>query len=435
VFGLKEISPEREQWMLGELDEAAKLHTPFLVLVASSAVIATYGLLLDSPAVVIGAMLVAPLMTPIFSLSVALIRGRSALLRRAVVTEAYGVGLSIFVAMMIGLLTPEPQLTGEILARTRPTLFDLAVALAAGLAGAFAMVREEVSPALPGVAIAVALLPPLGVVGIGLSMRRLDVAGGALVLFLANFVAIHLVGAAVFYLSGLATRVVERNPRVLLKNFGLAVAVLLIMAVFLGLQLTSLVAQARDQRLARGILEQQVKMVEGAQLSEADIRCGASGCEVEATVETPKVFEPPLVQAVENVLRAQMERDIRLVIRSVQMSEATAEGYRYGGERPVAAPVTPKNPEVTPAQRAERLLAAQAKMVPGAKLVDLNYDETTQPPRVVATFLTTAPFGEALERGMANLLRGELGKEVTLEVRYVGPLPAAPAEQKPAAKP
>ena len=83
MLGLREVSPDREQWILKELEEASQLHAPFFVLVATSAVIATFGLLLNSPAVIIGAMLVAPLMTPIFSLSVALIRGRSTLLKRA----------------------------------------------------------------------------------------------------------------------------------------------------------------------------------------------------------------------------------------------------------------------------------------------------------------------------------------------------------------
>ena len=173
MFGIKEVSGEQQRRILDELEEAAKLHGPFFVLVAASSVIVTFGLLLDSPVVVIGAMLVAPLMTPIFSFSMALIRGRSKLLERSLRTEFYGVVLAILVAVFIGLLVPEPELTHEILSRTHPNLFDLAVALAAGLAGAFSMAhKEEINPALPGVAIAVALLPPLGVVGIGLSMRR-----------------------------------------------------------------------------------------------------------------------------------------------------------------------------------------------------------------------------------------------------------------------
>ncbi|HEX9764425.1 MAG TPA: TIGR00341 family protein [Candidatus Acidoferrales bacterium] len=433
MLGLKEVSPEREKIILADLEEAAKLHAPFLVLVASSAVIATFGLLLDSPAVVIGAMLVAPLMTPIFSLSVALVRGRTALLRRALSTEAYGVGLSIGVAVVVGLIVPEPELTAEILARTQPTLFDLAVALAAGLAGAFAMVREEVSPALPGVAIAVALLPPLAVVGIGISMRRWDVAGGAFVLFLANFVAIHLVSAGVFYLSGLVTHTVGRNPLMLLRSFGVTLAVMAAMVVFLGLQLSKIVHQERDARLAQQTLEQQVKMVRGARLSSTDVRCRGPECAIVATVETPQVFEPPLVLAVQNVLEDRMAHKVELVIRSVLMSEATATDYRYQAQKAAepTAPATPSAPEPTPGERIQRVLAEQARMVPGAKLVDFSYDPAAEPPKVTATYMVSEPFAEPLERGIANLISSQLGKEVALEIQYVGPLKTAPEADKP----
>jgi len=436
MFGFKEVSREREKEILADLEEAAKPHVPFFVLVATSTVIATFGLLLNSPAVVIGAMLVAPLMTPIFSLSVALIRGRARLLERAVATEAYGVGMAVGIAVLIGLLVPEPDLTTEILARTQPTLFDLAVALAAGLAGAFALVREEVSPALPGVAIAVALLPPLAVVGLGLSMRRWDVAGGALILFLANFVAIHLVSAGIFYLHGLATPTLERNPRMLLKSFGFTLGVLLVMAVFLGLQLSKLVQQSHDARVARTALAAQVKMVKGAQVSAVNVRCG-SGCQVVATVETPELIEPVLVQGIQNVLEARMERPVELVIRSVQMSEASAVGFRFATPKPaVMEKLEEKKPEQgTPEEQIRRLLSEQAKMVPGAKLVDFSYDAQAAPPQIVAVYLTNGPFEDALEQGIANLLRSALGAEVEVELKYVGPLPeAAPTAAAPSSK-
>lgn len=425
MFGIKEVSGEQQRRILEELEEAAKLHGPFFVLMAASSVIVTFGLLLDSPVVVIGAMLVAPLMTPIFSLSVALIRGRSKLLERSLRTEFYGVVLAILVAVVIGLLVPEPELTHEILSRTHPNLFDLAVALAAGLAGAFAMAhKEEINPALPGVAIAVALLPPLGVVGIGLSMRRLDLAAGALLLFLVNFAAIHLVSAAVFYVSGLATRTVERNPRVLLKNFGFAVVLLVVMAVFLGVQLSKLVDEAGSARLARSTLEQQVRMVEGARLSAAEVRCRGPACQIVATVETPEWFEPNVIQAIENVLRDELERQVALTIRSVQIVEGSADGYHFlKGQQGAGNASASEEAETSPAQRVQQLLMQQAKMVSGARLVDFSYDPGAQPPRVVATYLASQPFHESLENGIANLLRSELGQDVTLEVRYVGPLP------------
>jgi hypothetical protein len=242
---------------------------------------------------------------------------------------------------------------------------------------------------------------------------------------LANFVAIHLVSAVIFFLHGLATRSVERKPIVLLKSFALTLGVLLVMVVFLGLQLSKLVRQARDGRLARTALATQVKMGKGAQVSAINVSCTTDACQVVATVETPQLFEPVVVQAVQNVLEARMERPVELVIRSVQMSEASAVGYHYtASELVVAETSTDKRPtEALPEERIQRLLSEQAKMVPGSKLVDFSYDQQSEPPRVVATYLTTAPFDDALERGITNLLRGVLGHEVALELRYVGPLP------------
>jgi hypothetical protein len=136
-----------------------------------------------------------------------------------------------------------------------------------------------------------------------------------------------------------------------------------------------------------------------------------------------------------------MGREVSLVIRSVQMSEATAQGYRFVTEpKPAAkAEAPPEAPQPSPAERIQKLLAEQAAMVQGAKLVDFSYDAAGQPPRVTATYLTTSPFEEALETGIANLVRAQTGQEVTLEIRYVGPLPAReeeekkPQEKKPAA--
>ena len=428
MLGLKQISEEREQLILRNLADAAELHAPFLVLVGSSAVIAAFGMLMNNVAIIIGAMLVAPLMTPIFALSVALIRGRTYLMRRAIIVEVYGVVVAIAVAAIIGLLVPEPEMTAEILARTRPTLFDLAVALAAGLAGAYALVREEVNEALPGVAIAVALMPPLAAVGLGVSMRRWDVAGGALVLFLANFVAIHLVSAAVFYFSGLAHHVVERNPFILLKNFGAAIVILLVMVAFLGFQLSTMVGEGAISRTARAALAQQMRMIEGAQLTEVKIDCAAGPCRIVATVETPQVFEPPLVAGIQNVLSSEMGREVRLVIRSVALTEASAESYNFR-EAETAAEATAAETaatELSLPQQLEELLEQQAMMVPGAELIKFEYDEAGETPRIEATYQTTAPFGEALETGIANLVRNRAGFEITVKLKYVAEIPDEP---------
>jgi len=180
----------------------------FTVLLVLSTIIATYGVIGDSTATVIGAMLIAPLMRPIMATAAALVMGdmkRAVLSLLVVVAGVAGViGLSwllteIAVARVISFDT-NSQLTGRI----SPRLFDLYVALAAGAAGAFALSRKDVADSLPGAAIAIALVPPLCVVGIGLAQGELDDALGATLLFLTNFLAILLAGGGVLALLGLS---------------------------------------------------------------------------------------------------------------------------------------------------------------------------------------------------------------------------------------
>jgi len=191
------------------------------------------------------------------------------------------------------------------------------------------------------------------------------------------------------------------------------------------------VAESRRQRRVVGRLDRGTDLVASllAVCAERRVRAGE-------------------VRAIENVLRDRMGREVALVIRSVQMSEATARGYRFITEpRPAPRPEPPPATEPPPPaanERIQKILGEQAAMVQGAKLVDFSFDASSEPPRVVATYLTTAPFDEALERGIANLVRVQTGLEVALELRYVGPLPArpaggaggeepkAPAERKPA---
>jgi len=180
----------------------------FAVLLFLSTFIATYGVIGDSTATVIGAMIIAPLMRPIMAATAGLVMGN---LRRAgfsfltVVAGVIGViGLSfllteITITRVISFDT-NSQLTGRIL----PRLIDLYVALAAGAAGAFALSRDDVADSLPGVAMAIALVPPLCVVGIGLAQGEIGAASGAFLLFLTNFLAILLAGGGVLVLLGLS---------------------------------------------------------------------------------------------------------------------------------------------------------------------------------------------------------------------------------------
>jgi len=143
-------------------------------------------------------MLVAPLMTPIFGIALALIRGDATLLGRAVRAEIVGVLLSVALALCFGFLIPELEATTEMISRTKPNLLDLLVAVFAGFAGAYALVDEHISPALPGVAIATAIVPPLANTGLCIALGAYYGALGSFLLFFANFLSILLIAGAVF---------------------------------------------------------------------------------------------------------------------------------------------------------------------------------------------------------------------------------------------
>jgi len=176
----------------------------YMVMLGLSVVVATMGLSLGSTAVVIGAMLIAPLMTPVLGMSAALVMAWPSRLGRSAAAVVAGSGGAVGVAWALTLLLPaaDQVLTPEVLSRTSPDLRDLVVALAAGAAGAYATARQDVSAALPGVAVAVALVPPLAVAGFTLAVGRPDLAEGAMLLFGVNLMAIVLVGGLVFLGSG-----------------------------------------------------------------------------------------------------------------------------------------------------------------------------------------------------------------------------------------
>ena len=242
--------------------EGAQPKIDFFVMIGLSSAIASFGLLLDSPAVIIGAMLVAPLMAAIFGLSLGVVRGDTRLLRRAASATLRGMILAILVGMMVGtfytLLVPRTTLQSEILGRIEPSLLDLGVALASGAAGAYALCRKEVSASLPGVAIAAALVPPLAVVGLGLGLWLAEmtgfriavevpwrsevtggqIAGGALLLFTTNLVAITAAGGLVFLWLGFRP-LPGRQARARVFQGGVIGTALLLLAVSIPLGVLS----------------------------------------------------------------------------------------------------------------------------------------------------------------------------------------------------
>ena len=190
-----------------ELPETVNKRVSYWLMLGLSVVIGTLAVLQDSTAVIIGAMLIAPLMTPIMAMAAGVVGGWRDRVASAIVvlllSVVVAIGLAWIVAEWIPALVPL-GVNAQVQARIQPTAIDLLIALAAGAAGAYATVDRRMSGSIAGVAIAVALVPPLAVVGVTLQAQRFDWATGALLLFTTNFVAIFLAGFSVFFVVGLA---------------------------------------------------------------------------------------------------------------------------------------------------------------------------------------------------------------------------------------
>ncbi len=186
------------------LRTGSKLNADFLTMLGLAAAIASWGLLQDSPAVVIGSMLLAPLMTPMIAIGLAMAQANPKFGRKSMGAVLVGFLVTLLVSTLIGLFTPGRELTAQVLSRGEPNLLDLGIALASGAAAAYALARPNLVGAVAGVAIATALVPPLCSIGISMAYGNFGNAQGAGVLFVTNLVAIIIGAAATFRLLGVS---------------------------------------------------------------------------------------------------------------------------------------------------------------------------------------------------------------------------------------
>jgi uncharacterized hydrophobic protein (TIGR00271 family) len=220
--------------LLFDGDDRRRKLSRFWALLLLSAVIASAGVVADSTATVIGAMIVAPLMVPIMGTVLAVVTGDQKNLTQSVAMVVGGAAAAIGVGYLFGVFSPiaiVSETSSQVASRVSPRLIDLIAALATGAVGAFAQCRADVSDTLPGVAIAISLVPPLAVVGLTLEGGQADEALGALLLFLTNVAAILVMGCIVMALFGVHRLAVESEGRTLNRRNAALVVVALVLVV------------------------------------------------------------------------------------------------------------------------------------------------------------------------------------------------------------
>lgn len=357
--------------------EECALSSRYLFMTAMSAGIAVLGLLLSSPAVVIGAMLLSPLMDPIMGLGFALAIGDYRWMRQAAKSLAWGTVMAVGLCALIVFASPLQDITSEIAARTRPNLFDLLVALFSALAGAYAMIRGRAGT-IVGVAIATALMPPLAVVGFGLATGNWTVFWGAALLYVTNFVTIALIVWAMARLYGFSATLSGRQTR--WQNVALVV-VFIALVIPLGLSLRQIAWEASAARQVRSELADSFGAA--SRLSQPEIEFDTSPLRVSAFVWTTRLRADAEVRAEGNLERAlgtpvdvqlkqflvrdeQSAEEAQLASAKVEEEQATQRRMSELSARLALAAGAPEDDILVDRQRRRALV--RAERLPGATL-------------------------------------------------------------------
>jgi uncharacterized hydrophobic protein (TIGR00271 family) len=314
-FTRSKIEPQHLKKIRVDLLEESTLDIDYLVLILGSCIIATFGLLANSAAVIIGAMIVAPLMLPIRGLAFGAVEGNVLLFRKGLISLAVGTVLAIFLACFLGALVQLPDFGSEVLARSKPTLLDLGIAIAAGGISGYAKVQPKVSATLAGTAIAVALMPPICVIGLGLSQANWSLSLGASLLYLTNLLGITLSCMLTSLMAGYTP--LHRAGKALLW----ALALTTILVIPLGVSFAELIEQAQlEASLKRALLNRTITF-QRVEMIKSDTNWLAKPPEVRLSVRSSEALTPKQVQLLEAFVEKEMGQKFTLIFQVSQVEE------------------------------------------------------------------------------------------------------------------
>jgi len=393
MFHISQVSPARARTVVEEITVGSQTHRRFYLLLITSAMIASFGLAANSSAVIIGAMLVSPLMMPIFGIALGMLLGDLKLLGRAALAEIGGAILAITAAYLAGLVPwTAGEATAEMLARTQPNLIDLLVAVFAGFAGAYALVDERISPALPGVAIATAIVPPLSTCGMCLSLGAWSGAAGALLLFLANLVSILIVALLTFSLTGLVRPTHVASWRGFARRYGAAVAAFAVLSLIL----TNSLLQIMEWRFVKRSIHETL-MTEFAEDHTTDLEefihnSRKGRIEVLTTVRSPRILKSIRVTEIRDALEDALDVPVDLVVRTILSKDVTPVGSTLHATAPDLDGGFLTDRAVGPEAKeawAEQIIRQHFDNEPGFELTNVDIGKTARGEGLLVAYVNT----------------------------------------------
>lgn len=294
----------------------SRLSRNYLLLTVASCIIATLGLLENSVAVIIGAMIIAPLMSPIQAFAFAALDGDAPMIRRSLLTALVGALIAIGTSALLGAATATSVYGSEVVARTRPNLLDLGIAVSAGAVAGIARVRPAISSTIAGTAIAVALMPPLCVVGLTLAHLAWSQAQGALLLFGTNFLGI----AAACMVVYIAAKEFRSHNRTALVTTIVITAMLLFP---LGASSLEIAREATIEADIRHELTTNTVTFQRAMLSDARFDWYKKPLNLRLTVSAENTVTPSQIRDLERFVQRRTGQHVRIIMFINQLATVT----------------------------------------------------------------------------------------------------------------
>lgn len=428
--------PDREgqKKIYRNIFEDANLDRYFFVMVILSCTVATYGLLSNSTAVVIGAMLIAPLMGPILGGALAVATNSKPLLTMSIKTEALGAITAIVLAALLTLVLPHADLTGEVMARTTPTILDLIVALASGAAGTYAMCVKPHGATLPGVAIATALMPPLCVVGIGLAKQNFSVVSGATLLFLANMIAINVAAIAMFELAGFSRNVChdgicteDDEKKQTTYRMLYPIVLLVVISIPLAFIMYKTYSHANTEKIIKNsIIESLDAIAPHSTLISVEYQEEGNRYEVGAAFRTTKIIVPENIRQMENLLELRLGKSVAISADVVLVQKVTdktnIDTFQALLPKVKEKEIVEVIKSSTPEDVIDSVLQEKLALIPNAKLDDylLEYSKGSGTYKVTVKISNSSLIDEKLSKTIKNILEDQLKRRVEVRLEVVG---------------
>jgi uncharacterized hydrophobic protein (TIGR00271 family) len=288
------------------LNYDASWNLNYVVFIIGSCLIATFGLISNSAAVIIGAMIIAPLMLPLRAMAFGALEGDYPLFKKALFSVISGTVLAFSISWFIGKITGIPTFGSEVLARTQPNLVDLGIAVTAGGISGFAKIRRKVSDVLAGTAIAVALMPPLCVVGLSLSQHLFSYSLGAFLLYLTNLLGIVLACMIVFIIAGYT------QPN---HALGWALSLTAVLFLPLGLSFWQLVKQSQIRETVKQTLLNKTVTLGQRKIDLKDLKINWTQDPplISLTVQTQEEITPRQVLLVQEFVSEEIQQKFQII--------------------------------------------------------------------------------------------------------------------------